>query len=114
MRAVNPLRLRRISKAMTQSELASRAGISQQLLSKLEGGIIQLKVDKAIELAEILGCRPAEIMPALALSPQPDTENAREIELLTLWRALDDRDKDTVFHLAGILAHGPRPRLKAG
>ena len=105
MDTVNPIRLRRIAKGMTQSELASAAGISQQLMSKLESGKINLKPEKAVEFAEILGCRPAELIPALALSPQPETKNLQELRLLTLYRELKPDQQIVISNMAELMAN---------
>lgn len=97
MTATSPLRLRRITSGLTQAELAHRAQVSQQLLSKIEQGARTLRPDMAQTLAKALGCRPAELLPELALTPQPDTENTRELELLELFRRNDERGKETAL-----------------
>jgi len=105
MQSVSPLRLRRIAKGMTQADLAEAAGISQQLLSKLESGKINMKPEKAVLFAEILDCRPAELMPALAMTPQPETQNLQELKLLTYYRSLTPDQQQTIYSLAEVMAN---------
>jgi hypothetical protein len=82
-------------------------------MSKLESGKINLKPEKAVEFSAILDCRPAELMPALALSPQPETKNVQELSLLTLFRGLAPEQQDTIFNLAEIMAHQNQSRATA-
>lgn len=103
METVNPLRLRRLAKGMTQADLAKAAGISQQLLSKLESGKIRISAPKAVQFAELLDCRPAELLPALAMSPQPETKNTRELMLLEMFRSLNDEQQDILYNLASLM-----------
>lgn len=108
----SPLRMRRIAAGMTQAELATKAQISQQMLSKLEKGDRNMRPSQAETLAQILGCRPAEILPALALHPQPETENARELELLQGFRRLDNRDKAAVLGMIEMLGDPAHPKAR--
>ena len=103
MTQTNPLRLRRIAKGMTQSAVAAAAGVSQQFLSKLENGRAQINAEKATLFAGILGCRPAELLPALTLTPQPDTEGVMELELLMLFRRLSPHDRSVYLAIGRTL-----------
>ena len=59
-----PLRLRREATGMTQIELAERVGYSNQQISNIESGRTAMSVKQAHMLAEALGCRIEDIMPA--------------------------------------------------
>ena len=103
MKYANPLRLRRIAKGLTQSDVAQAAGISQQLMSKLEAGRIKLGPEKAVVFSDILDCRPAELIPALALTPQPETQTIQELELLVMFRTFSGEQRTILFGLAEII-----------
>jgi len=49
------VQLVRVARGLTQAKLASRAGISQAVLSKVEGGVIELDQDRLQAVAEGLG-----------------------------------------------------------
>ena len=55
------LRRRRLEKYMSQSELAFRAGLSSQAVSKLEAGADGVRPSTVRALAEALGCSPDDI-----------------------------------------------------
>jgi transcriptional regulator with XRE-family HTH domain len=80
------LRLRRIQRGMSQAALAASAGISQQLMSKLEKGKIALTPERAQTFAALLGCKAIDLLPAFAGQPVP--EGNEEAELLRIYRAL--------------------------
>ncbi|WP_432245628.1 XRE family transcriptional regulator [Arthrobacter sp. G.S.26] len=59
----------RVARGLTQSALAKKAGISQGLLSKAESGLVELDVDRARSLAEVLQVPLAALtVPVTALS----------------------------------------------
>lgn len=94
-----PLKLRRVTAGMTQHELASAANISQQKLSKLETGAARMKASDAMTLANLLGCRPAELLPELALTQQPDTDSEQELDLLQQFRQLSPTNRSHIMTL---------------
>ena len=57
------LRFWREQAALTQAELAAKAGITQTHLSRIERGEIQPRPATIRRLAEALGVRPADLMP---------------------------------------------------
>jgi len=69
----SPLRQRRVECALTQAELAERAGVSRQLVAAVEAGQNSPAVDAALRLAAALGVsveelfasRPPAVTPAL-------------------------------------------------
>jgi transcriptional regulator with XRE-family HTH domain len=79
--------------------LASRVGTSNQQISHLELGKRHLTVEWLQRLAAALDCHPWEIV--------SDTKpsDARETELLRLFRSLSRERQDTVLSKAAALAH---------
>lgn len=97
MDPTNSLRLRRIQRGMTQAALASAIGVKQQLMSKLEKGLIAISPERAQTLAAILGCKAIDLLPAFASQPTP--EGAEEAELLHLYRALTPDKRETLMQI---------------
>ncbi len=60
---MSPLRARRLQAGMTLTELARRADMVPERLSRLERGLQKLTVDDVLRLAFELGCELSEIMP---------------------------------------------------
>ncbi len=60
---MSPLRSRRLQAGMTLTELARRADMVPERLSRLERGLQKLTVDDVLRLAFELGCELSEIMP---------------------------------------------------
>lgn len=56
------LRRLRLAKGMTQEELADAAGLRQALISELESGKVDVRLDTLQRLASALGTRPADLL----------------------------------------------------
>ena len=56
------LRLERQRQALTQEELAHRAGITRLAVSQLERGLVQPRPPTLRKLAEALGIKPAGLL----------------------------------------------------
>lgn len=56
------LKLKRIEKGFTQQELARRVGVSQNALSMCELGVHFPKKKTLDKLAEVLGCKIADLI----------------------------------------------------
>jgi len=56
------LRLERQRQALTQEELAHRAGITRLAVSQLERGLVQPRIPTLRKLAEALGIKPASLL----------------------------------------------------
>jgi len=56
------VRQKRLELALTQHELAVRAGISSQALSKLERGLAQARPSTLAKLAKALKCKPIDLL----------------------------------------------------
>lgn len=91
------LRLRRVERGLTQAALAASIGMKQQLLSKLEKGMIALSPERAQTLAAALGCKAIDLLPAF--SGQPTPEGTEEAELLQLYRALTPDKREVLMQI---------------
>ncbi len=60
---MSPLRVKREQAGLTLRELARRADMVPERLSRLERGLQKLTVDDVLRLAFELGCELSEIMP---------------------------------------------------
>jgi transcriptional regulator with XRE-family HTH domain len=56
------LRLERQRQALTQEELAHRAGITRLAVSQLERGLVQPRIPTLRKLADALGIKPASLL----------------------------------------------------
>ncbi len=63
MSIADNVRAKRKARKMTQVELAERAGIAQALVSQIEGGQDNVKVETLRGLADALGCATVDLMP---------------------------------------------------
>lgn len=104
----SPLRLRRISAGFTQAALASAAGISQQLASKLENGHVAMTPEHAKRFASILGCSALDLLPDLS-GATPDDQD--EMELVLIYREMPDHLRENFLNLGRTLLAGHKAQL---
>jgi transcriptional regulator with XRE-family HTH domain len=96
------LRELRLSRGMTQAELARRADVSVTHLSELENGEIAPGIDLVDRLARALGAAAADLLPAAA-PPEPLPVLRAQAE--RLFGALLERgDRETFLRLNPFLA----------
>ncbi len=50
-------------KGLTQEKLAKAVGLQRTSMTNIEGGRQPLAVDVFVQLASVLGCEPAELLP---------------------------------------------------
>jgi transcriptional regulator with XRE-family HTH domain len=62
-KADTPLRNTRRARTLTQAQLASLVGVSQQTIAKAERGIVELRPDVQVLVATILGSTRQELFP---------------------------------------------------
>jgi len=68
---MSPLRAKREQAGLTVTALALRAGMLTSKLSRLERGILKLKVDDLLVLAEVLDCDVHDLIATVSL-PIPE------------------------------------------
>lgn len=61
----NNLFLYRRKAKMRQFDLAQRLGVTEQAVSGYETGRTKLSIDRAVEIARVLGVEPKDIFPSL-------------------------------------------------
>ena len=108
MEEINSLRLRRIHRGLSQATLATSVGISQQLMSKLEKGVIAMSPERAQHFAAILGCKAIDLLPAFADQPTP--EGQEETELVQLYRSIDADKRRMLMQIARTFRMENQPR----
>ena len=75
------LKAAREAKGLSQRDLSSRAGVPQSHISKIESGVVDLRLSSLISLARVLDLElalvPRKIMPAVQLDCQERRAGAR-------------------------------------
>ena len=56
------IKMQRIDKDMTQSELAEKINMKQSQLSQVERGLLGLRVDHLLAIAQVLECQPSYLL----------------------------------------------------
>lgn len=92
------IRLRRISRGMSQAMLAYSCGFSQQLMSKIERGLIGLTPERASVLAGVLDCEPEDLVQGTPVARTH--EGIDEVELLRLYRKMNPYHRRTLLQIA--------------
>lgn len=89
------IRLERIRKGVSQSELARRTGIAQENISKIESGRQDILVSTLLQICAALGIRPALLFDSTA-PPEQHFSRARleRIAAAVLGNAVRVSDKD--------------------
>jgi transcriptional regulator with XRE-family HTH domain len=65
------IRRLRESKAMSQRDLACKAGVNRTYLSRLERGVNYARIDTIGKLARVLGAEPADLLKWPPIEPEP-------------------------------------------
>ena len=68
---MSTIRSKREAAGLTITELAARAQMSLSKVSRLENGILELKVRDLRVLARVLGCEPGELIPDIENGSAP-------------------------------------------
>ena len=96
------LRELRLSRGMTQAQLAELALVTTSYIGKLEGGGAAPGIDLVARLAAALATTAADLMP---VTPAPDTESLLREQARKLFEALlASSDRDTLRMLNPLLA----------
>ncbi len=106
----------RAQRRLSQAELAKHAGIARQTISKIEGGIGNVRVDILAKLAAALACSLADLFEPMPPSAD-DAEIRRRmhapasefVDADILMSALDEADRSRPRY-----SHAGRPRSMKG
>lgn len=82
------LRAARVGQRMPLREVASRAGISQATLSRIERGKQTLDVDMLVRIAEILGKEPQELFGEAHSTPAQIVGSLSAAERIEFWQLM--------------------------
>ncbi|WP_366083667.1 helix-turn-helix transcriptional regulator [Thermus sp.] len=56
------IRQLRRSKGLTEADLAARVGVSRSFLNAIERGVVRLRVDLMVRIADALGVSPEDLL----------------------------------------------------
>ena len=95
------LREVRLSRGMTQADLANRAVVTPTYIAKLEGAKVAPGIDLVARLAKALGTSISDLLPEA--EPQDPLPLLRE-QVVKLAETMKAADKDTLLMLVPLLA----------
>lgn len=98
----NVRRLRR-SRDMTQEQLANVLGVERATVAQWESGMSYPRMSTAIELVKYFGISLDDLM-ADRIVDASDALTADEMELLAIYRSLDDTGRETALRLLTALS----------
>lgn len=96
------LRELRVSRGLTQAELAREARVTAAYIWRLESGGTAPGIDLVDRLAKALGTTPADLLPASAPADTPDLLRARARSIFE--KLLETADRETLLMLNPLLA----------
>jgi transcriptional regulator with XRE-family HTH domain len=101
-RFANRLREVRMSRGMTQADLAEKANVSTAYVGRLERGLAAAGIDLVARLADALGTTPADLLPS---AETPDAVAVLREQNRHLFNALlETKDEAVLSLLAQLLA----------
>ena len=83
----------RKARKLTLEELARKLGVSYSAIQKLESGTVDLDITWMRKLAQVLDCKPYELLP---LDMQPDEITPQEREILRMIRKSAPTNNDNL------------------
>ncbi len=96
----------RSKKGLSQTELAKLAGVSQRSISRWENDEVAIPLDKAVNVANALGCDLGDLT---GISPAPESVlTGIEEELVELFRNAGPDGQDLIMQLARFAASTSR------
>jgi transcriptional regulator with XRE-family HTH domain len=104
-RLPNRLREWRRANGLTLEQLAARLETTNQTLSRYELGKRSLTIDLLEQIAPVLGCRPADLLP----DPESSLDD-RERRMLRAFKTLGPGDGDYLVKVAEALAQAEHAR----
>ena len=95
------LREVRLSRGLTQADLANRAVVTPTYIAKLEGATVAPGIDLVARLAKALSTSIADLLPEEAV---PDSLPLLKEQVSKLSEAMNAADRDTLLMLVPLLA----------
>ena len=95
------LREVRLSRGLTQADLANRAVVTPTYIAKLEGAKVAPGIDLVARLAKALGTSIADLLPEEGMQ---DSLPLLKEQVGKLSKAMDAADRDTLLMLVPLLA----------
>jgi transcriptional regulator with XRE-family HTH domain len=80
------IRFHRVAQGLSQTEVATRLGISFQQVQKYEIGSNRVAASRLMEIAEILQVRPGDLFPSGTHPKSESRLTKEEIQLVTAFR----------------------------
>ncbi len=97
----------RIKKGYTQEQLGEIMGVQKSAIAKWENGrVVNIKRDKLKKLAEVLSIQPYELVaPDSIVSNSEQNLSSDELQLLNMYRQLNDQGKEYVLQTVTMATH---------
>ncbi|RTY78652.1 helix-turn-helix domain-containing protein [Pseudomonas veronii] len=89
----------RRARGLTQEQVGERLDIGAEAVSRFERGVVELTVNKLLQLADMYGCPADELL--LAISPRPQDQGQR---IASLIKELGEADKKFALEFLQTLA----------
>ena len=111
----HPLRSLRLSRKISQEALAVRLGVKKDAISKWETNKTRISIDKAKQIAAVLGCTVMDLLGEATPFDQVGPLTPEEQAHVLILRELAEDERRAVFTLAHASAQPRRKgRRKAG
>lgn len=98
------IRLRREALGLTQTQLASKIGVTFQQVQKYERAVNRVSASKLVKVAETLECHITDL---IGVGEAKDLE-ASELTLLGLWRRLSPDQQDAMLRVIRVTGEASR------
>lgn len=98
----------RRQKCLSQEELAARMHISVTTLWRFESGRQQIMLERAVKMANILGCTVNDMVQDFLEYPRSDNTD----RFIALLQTCDDAEQDFLYEAMGVLLNVYRNNCK--
>ena len=105
----NRIRELRVARKLTMATLADRVGTSEQQISRIERGHRRLTDDWMRRIATALDVHPFELLMPDAQDVHRSPQDLQDVEILRVWRRLDQGERRMVAKFLESLATDPEP-----
>jgi len=82
---------------MTQSEVAEAAGLSDRTYADIERGTVNMRIETALRICQVLHITPDEI-----LTEESNSETSQQEQLLEKLNACNSKDRETALKLLSV------------